>query len=429
MCIRDSLDFLGCRLNQAEIEQMAREFAARGDTIVDTPEEADRVVINTCAVTRNAGKVSRRLIRQAARANPNAAIIATGCYAQIAPEKVASLPNVAEIVDNLDKDRLVPLVSGSADAPYDLEPHQRDPLPPGTLGRTRAFVKVQDGCDNRCTFCVTTLARGAGRSRPMGEVIREINALAQAGYREVVLTGVHLGSWGQDHGEDLAMLVRAVLHRTRVERIRLSSLEPWDLTPDFFELWSDDRLCPHLHLPLQSGSDATLRRMARRTTQAQFSALVEAARRRIPDLCLTTDIIVGFPGETAAEFGDSLDFVRTLGFARLHCFPYSARPGTAAARRPDHVPNWIKKERMQQMLALSEGQWAAFQRGQVGRTAPVLWESARGSGPDGIRWTGYTPHYVPVEANGPADLANTITPVELTDFDGTTLSGTIRSHR
>ncbi|GAB4472760.1 MAG: tRNA (N(6)-L-threonylcarbamoyladenosine(37)-C(2))-methylthiotransferase MtaB [Anaerolineae bacterium] len=408
------LDFVGCRLNQAEIERMAREFAARGDVIAASSTDADLIVINTCAVTHEAERKSRQMIRQAGRANPAAAIAATGCYAQLAPDDLARLPGVAHVIGSAEKDRLVPLVSASAPA-YDLEPVQRDPLPPGTLGRTRAFVKVQDGCDNRCTFCVTTLARGAGRSRPPEEILTEIDLLLGMGYQEVVLTGVHLGSYGHDRGDrdGLAGLVRAVLSRTAVPRLRLSSLEPWDLSPAFFDLWEDPRLCPHLHLPLQSGCDRTLRRMARRTTQASFSALVEAARARIPDLALTTDIIVGFPGETDADFAESLHYVESIGFARLHIFPYSPREGTAAAALPDQVPDIVKDARKAQMHALSARLWEAFQRAQVGRTVNVLWESARGAGPGGFRWVGHTPNYLRVTTIAPQMLANTITPARL----------------
>lgn len=407
------LDFVGCRLNEAEIEHMARQFVARGDAIVHHAAEADLIVINTCAVTGEAARKSRHLIRQAGRTNPNASIIATGCYAELEPQRVAALPNVMRVIGNQQKDRLVTLVAGDDVPDYEREPLQRDPLPPGTLGHTRAFVKVQDGCDNRCTFCVTTLVRGPGRSRPPEEIIEEVNLLAALGYNEVVLTGVHLGSYGRDLGYSLHDLVRALLERTTIPRLRLSSLEPWDLSPQFFDLWRDGRLCPHLHLPLQSGCDATLRRMARRTTQASFAALVEVARARIPDLAITTDIIVGFPGETEAEFAASLRFVEAMQFARLHVFPYSPRPGTAAARMPHQVPEEVKRERKAQMLALSEQLERAFQQRHIGRVADVLWESARAATPQGFVWAGYTGNYLRVVTTSPQMLGNTITAARL----------------
>src|SRR5574341_969884 len=275
---RVHLDFTGCRLNQAEIEQMGRAFAARGDSLTASPEDADLVVINTCAVTLEATRKSRKLIWQAGRANLQARIVATGCLAQLEPDQLSKLPNVTQVIGNADKDQLVALVGGD-EPEYDREPLLRGALPPGTLGRTRAFVKAQDGCDNRCTFCVTTLARGAGRSRPLDDIVAEIDLLQAMGYQEEVLTGVHLGSYGHDLGnpEGLRHLVAALLERTSIPRLRLSSLEPWDLTPAFFDLWDDPRLCPHLHLPLQSGCNATLRRMARRTTTESFADLMAAA--------------------------------------------------------------------------------------------------------------------------------------------------------
>jgi threonylcarbamoyladenosine tRNA methylthiotransferase MtaB len=414
------LDFVGCRLNQSEIEAMARDFAARGHCIVGEGEQADVVVFNTCAVTHEAARKSRHRLRQLGREHPGARLVATGCYAQLAPGKVGHLPGVT-VIGNFHKDQIVPLVAG--DAPRcEKEPPESDAPRPGTFGRTRAFVKAQDGCDNRCAFCVTTIARGPGRSRPLDEVVREAQSLESLGYNEIVLTGVHLGTYGCDRGEadGLARLVRALLDRTRIPRLRLSSLEPWDLRPDFFDLWSDERLCPHLHLPLQSGCDATLRRMARRTTQAGFAALVEAARARIPDLALTTDIMVGFPGESEAEFEESARFVGAMGFAKLHVFRYSPRPGTAAARMSDQVGEEVKQARSARMRALSdEGGWA-FRRRYLGRAARVLWESAECASEAGLEWRGFTANYIRVRGISPRHLANTITPALLT---GVTLDG------
>lgn len=439
------LDFVGCRLNEAEIEHMARQFAARGDAITHDPAQADLVILNTCAVTNEAARKSRQMIRQAGRASPAARIVATGCYAELDGEGVAGLPGVARVIGNRDKDRLASLIAEDGGAEYEREPIAREALPPGTLGHTRAFLKAQDGCDNRCTFCITTLLRGPGRSRPLEEIVEEAGLLAAMGTLEIVLTGVHLGSYGRDgtppsprpfgsipsptkeggEKEGLARLVRALLERTDVPRLRLSSLEPWDLTPGFFDLWQDGRLCPHLHLPLQSGCDAALRRMARRTTQVSFAALVEAARARIPDLALTTDIMVGFPGETDAEFAESLRFVEQIGFARLHVFPYSPRPGTAAAAMPGQVPDEVKKARRAEMQALSDRLERAFQQQQVGRTADVLWESARAATPQGFVWAGYTGNYVRVVTTSPRLLANTITPTRLTGVEAGKVVGIV----
>jgi threonylcarbamoyladenosine tRNA methylthiotransferase MtaB len=297
---------------------------------------------------------------------------------------------------------------------FDQEPVLREFLA-GTAGHTRAFIKVQDGCNNRCTFCVTTVARGDGQSRHLGDIVAEIQALAAAGYREAVLTGVHLGSYGHDFDNKAGLrdLVQAILAHTDMPRLRLSSLEPWDIAPDFFSLWQDSRLLPHLHMPLQSGCDRTLRRMARRTNQASFRELVTAARTHIPDLNLSTDIITGFPGETEQDFAESLDYVREMAFARLHVFTYSQRPGTAAAKMPDQLPNALKKERTRQMIELGNAMSEAFHAGFVGTEREVLWETAVGADNNGLRWVGYSDNYIRVTASGSADLFNCVTPTQL----------------
>ncbi len=330
------LGSIGCRLNQSEIETLARQLLASGHEVVSDPEYADKVVINTCAVTGEAAKDARKLTRRIHRRNPKAEILLTGCYATIAPDELSVINGAGRIVPNKEKDGLIHLIdpraNEAATALYEREPVLRQFLT-GATGNTRAFIKVQDGCDNRCTFCVTTIARGQGQSRRLGDVVSEIQALATAGYQEAVLTGVHLGSYGRDlgNGSDLSQLLKAILKRTDIPRLRLSSLEPWDVAPGLFELWADRRLLPHLHLPLQSGSDRILRRMARRTTRTLYRNLATTARENILDLNLSTDLIAGFPGETEADFADSLDFVSEMGFARLHVFNYSRRPGTAAA--------------------------------------------------------------------------------------------------
>jgi threonylcarbamoyladenosine tRNA methylthiotransferase MtaB len=415
--MRVYLETTGCRLNQSEVETLARQFRQAGHQIVHQPEDAELCVVNTCTVTRQADRTSRGMIRRLHRANPEAAIVATGCYAHLAPERVQALPGVEWVIDNLAKMRLVPLVLDTEIAPdrFDIEPLARDSAP-GALGRTRAFVKVQDGCDNRCTFCVTTIARGPGRSRTDADIVREVQALSAAGYHEVVLTGVHLGSYGHDRGEadGLAQLVRAVLAQTDIPRLRLSSLEPWDLSPGFFDLWADPRLCRHLHLPLQSGCNATLKRMARRTTQAQYRELVQTARARIPDLALSTDMIAGFPGETDAEFETSYTFAREMDFMKIHVFRYSERPGTAAGRLPDKVPNDVKKARSARLRSLSDARAQRFYARFVGREMPVLWEQVTGASEAGYHNAGLTDNYIRVEMAAPAALTNTITTVQVT---------------
>jgi len=412
------LRMLGCRLNQSEIDAMARQFEAQGHQIVEDVAQADWAVVNTCAVTQDASRSSRKLVRQLHRENANAQITVTGCQAQLAPDETAALPGVVRVVGNAEKDDLVALVSGEPIPLFDVEPLNRDAAA-GWAGRTRAFVKAQDGCDNACTFCITTVARGAGRSRPLDEIVSEIQRLHALGYREAVLTGVHLGSYGHDLGQPDALheLVTAILARTDIPRLRLSSLEPWDLAPAFFDLWQDPRLCRHLHLPLQSGCDATLRRMARHTNQRAFRALVESARARVPDMCITTDVIVGFPGETDEEFASSEAFISEMQFAGLHVFRYSKRPGTPAARMRGHLPEDVKRERASCLHTLASTLERQFASRFLGRTTDVLWEHVAGATEDGFINVGYTDSYVRVRCIHPRVLTNHITGARMERFD------------
>ncbi len=414
------LRMLGCRLNQSEIDTMARQFRQQGHEIVDDPAQADHMVVNTCAVTQDATRESRHLIRQLNRSSIQAQITVTGCYAQIAPSEIAVLPGVARIVNNLDKDQLVPQLTGQPLEQFEREPIERQDKA-GAIGRTRAFVKVQDGCDNTCTFCVTTIARGKGRSHAVADVVSEIRYLHASGYQEAVLTGVHLGSYGYDFDDrnGLVHLVQAILDDTDIPRLRLSSLEPWDLSPEFFDLWSDPRMCRHLHLPLQSGCDTTLRRMARRTSQVQFRALVQSARERIPGVCITTDVIVGFPGETDDEFAISEAFIREMDFAGMHIFRYSKRPGTAAARMRSHVSEEVKKARSSRLHTLSLDAEQHFAEQFSGQTLNVLWEHIAGATEGGFMNGGYTDNYIRVQCIHPRVLTNSITPAYLESYDST----------
>lgn len=410
---------LGCRLNQSEIESMARQFVMAGHQVVDSPEQADRIIVNTCAVTQDASHTSRKLIRQLHSSSPEAKISVTGCYSQIAPNEITVLPGVEAVVSNQDKDTLAARLTGKPIEFFDREPFERDAL--NWAGRTRAFVKVQDGCDNACTFCVTTVARGEGRSRSVEQVLTEIRNLLAMGYQEIVLTGVHLGSYGHDFGDKhgLFHLVESILSDTDAPRVRLSSLEPWDLDANFFSLWENSRLCPHLHLPLQSGCDSTLRRMARRTSQRQFSELVRCAREAVEMPCITTDIIAGFPGETDEEFNQSISFVETLNFAGMHVFRYSRRPGTAAARMRGHVDETTKKERSARYLTLAQAQEATYAQQFSGQTLNVLWEHVAGATEDGFINVGYTANYIRVACIHPRPLTNQLLTVRLDTWNAT----------
>lgn len=417
------LDTIGCRLNQAEIESMARQFRAAGHEIVASAEMADMAVVNTCAVTNDAASVSRSKIRHIARAGVNE-IVATGCWATLQPQRANELPNVFRVVTNDRKDYLVADLLNLPPQSFDLEPISREPLP-GLHRRTRAFIKVQDGCDNHCTFCITTVARGEGRSRAIADVIRDIQSALDGGAKEIVLTGVHLGSWGQDFGNHLRDLIKAILCETDTPRLRLSSLEPWDLDADFFSLWNSSRLMPHLHLPLQSGCESTLRRMARKTTPDSFRELVWAAREAIPDVAITTDIIAGFPAETEAEFAETLDFVNEMNFAGGHVFTYSPRPGTGAARMKGQVKPEIRKKRNHILHDALEESAKSYREKFVGKKLSVLWESTSEMGERGWQMEGHTENYLRARAFAPSPRWNEVDDVRVNGLVDNSLMGEI----
>lgn len=423
MVMKVHLNTLGCRLNQSEIDSMARQFTRRGDQIADSPESADLMVVNTCAVTQEATRSSRQLIYKLHRANPDAQIAVTGCYSNVARREVAALPGVLHVIDNNVKESLVSIVTGDTLANievYDHEPLARQVLA-GAQGRTRAFIKVQDGCDRHCSFCITRVARGKGRSRDVREIVAEINELHEAGYQEAVLTGVHLGSYGHDLGQPdgLYRLMQTILAETSIPRIRLSSLEPWGIADNFFTLWDNPRLCRHLHLPLQSGCDATLKRMIRRTSQAEFRAIMHEARQHIPDVAIATDVIVGFPGETDEEFAISRDFIEEMDFADMHIFRYSKREGTAAVRLPNHISDDAKRERSELLHAMNERGKHRFAEQFVGSIMPVLWEAVGGATEQGFINSGYTDNYLRVRSIVPDVLTNHITETRLISYDST----------
>lgn len=410
------LDSVGCKLNQSEIERYATQFRMAGHTLVATAEESDLVIINTCTVTSAAAADSRTRARQAHRRNSSANIVLTGCWSTLVPEKALQLPGVMQSIENQKKDQLVPIVLGAPKEMFDQEPLERQPIP-GIRMRTRAFIKTQDGCDNHCTFCLTTIARGPSRSISVDRIVREIHAAVGGGTQEVVLTGVQLSSYGKDLGPsiDLVSLVRTILAEIDVPRIRLSSLEPWNLPRNFFRLWEDPRVCRHLHLPLQSGAKSALRRMARPISPDEYAELIRNARALIPDLALTTDIIVGFPGETPSEFDESLDFIQSMDFADAHVFKYSARQGTAARRLPDPIAPQEMKLRSKRVRKVISGSAANYRRQFNGSTLMALWESASQLNQNGWEMKGTTGNYLKVHALVPKNLWNTLTPVTVID--------------
>lgn len=403
---------------------MAAEFRAGGHEIVESAGQADLVVVNSCAVTAAAASDSRQKVRQAHKAGAQN-ILLTGCWATISQEEALALPGVSSVVANNEKDE-IPLTIMHGKTLFELEPLERRPLP-GSHRRTRAFIKVQDGCDNHCTFCITRIARGASKSIDKRLILEQVHSAEEGGTHEVVLSGVNLGAWGRDMDgeESLADLIRLILNNSKIDRLRLSSIEPWDMDDAFLELWQDGRMCRHLHIPLQSGSAEILKRMVRRTTPDRFKALISQVRKQIPQMAITTDVIVGFAGESAAEFEESLAFVQEIDFAGGHVFRYSPRPGTPAANLPGSVNGreaHLRSERMREVLQKSEQE---YHRYFIGDTVSVLWESSKKTENGQWRLHGLTENYLPVSATSKEDRWNMMNEVKLISLAENTIEGTI----
>lgn len=429
---------LGCKLNESEIEAWSRQFGDGGYELVDDPRQADVCILNTCTVTHVAARKSRQMARQLARANPKARLVLTGCYASMSPDEAKSLPNVSLVVPNADKDRLAALAGNllgdvrfqstetGCRIPEAVSGELHSGTVPNTHLRTRAFVKVMDGCNMSCTYCIIPLARGKETSRPLAEVVSEVRSLVDQGYQEIILTGVQISVYANngDKVHGLRDLVSAILTATAVPRLRLTSVAPWDLDASLLDLWRDRRLCRHLHLSLQSGSDTVLRRMRRAYTTEQFRRVADLARERIPDVGITTDVIVGFPGESEVEFDQSLRFVDEMRFSRVHVFPYSARAGTVAANLPLHVSEQVKDVRVRAMQRIADRSAHAFAEKHLGRTMEILWESCLED--QGTRtWSGYTDNYIRVTASSDANLHNRISAVRLTHLQADGAAGMV----
>ena len=404
----------GCKLNQADTLALAREFAEAGLRQVGEGEPADVYLVNSCTVTHVADRKARHSLRAARRRNPSATIIATGCYAERSPDALQGMEEIDLVFGNVDKATLVrqvvewrgeptvPCATGEEDAHF--SPH---------VGRTRAMVKIQEGCDQVCAYCIVPRVRGRERSIAVDALVGEVRRLVASGYKEVVLTGTQLGSYGFDLPDaSLASLIERILSQTEVERLRVSSLQPKEVSDELLGLWADARLCPHFHLPLQSGSDAVLGRMRRRYTGAEYAETVERIRIAAAHASVTADVIVGFPGETEADFRATYDLCERMGFADMHVFPYSARPGTSAAHFGEQLPPAVKSERMRALLELGKAQARRFRADRLGSTRPVLWESRDGA--EGkARWTGLTDNYIRVRTYSGRELLNEITPATL----------------
>ena len=407
---RIALDTVGCKLNQAEAQLLARQFARAGYRLVSADDEADVYILNTCTVTHIADRKCRHQLRLAHRRNPDGVVVAIGCYAERARHELAQMEGVDLALGNSEKSDLMSLLEkmGHLSRPT----YSQKGLTIADF-RTRAFIKVHDGCNSFCSYCIVPLVRGREESIPLARIVDEVRQRVADGYREVVLTGTKIGSYNYD-GVNLAGLLQRILTETDVERLRLSSLQPGEISPALIGLWRNARLCRHFHLSLQSGSDGVLARMRRGYTVSDYQQAVALIREMVPEVAITTDIIVGFPGETEAELRESYELCRQMGFARIHVFSYSPRQGTQAACMADQVGDRVKRERSQRMLALAKESARSFRQGFLGKTMAVLWEKRSG---DGV-WTGITDNYIRVYTKSDEDLTNKLLPVKLVGLDG-----------
>lgn len=414
--MKAALHNLGCKVNAYETEAMQQILEEAGYEIVPFSEYADVYVINTCSVTNMADRKSRQMLHRAKKQNPDAIVVGAGCYVQTKEAQALVDESIDIVIGNNKKHELVPLLreyeashrktACVADINHEKQAYEELSLS-RTAEHTRAFIKVQDGCNQFCTYCIIPFARGRVRSRELPDVLQEIRTLAKSGYREVVLTGIHLSSYGVDNGESLLHLIEAVHELEGIERIRLGSLEPRIVTDAFAKRLSElPKICPHFHLSLQSGCDTVLSRMNRRYDTAEYEAGCALLRRYFEHPAITTDVIVGFPGETDEEFETTERYLERIHFYEMHIFQYSRREGTKAAAMPDQVPEAVKKERSEKLLALGHRMSEEFRRYYLGRQVTALLEEEFLY--DGKRYyTGYTKEYVKVAVETEKDLSNT----------------------
>lgn len=422
---------LGCKVNQYESEAIAELFAEKGYEIVGIDEEADVYVINTCTVTNFGDKKSRQLIRKVKRQNENAIVAVVGCYAQTAPKELMEIAGVNLVIGTKDRAQIVEMVE-QYDRANGVENHVSDimkervfePLSIQKLAnRTRAYLKIQDGCSQYCSYCIIPYARGPIRSREPQEVVAEVKRLAENGFKEVVLTGIHVASYGKDRRDTSLLDILKQVHEVEgIERIRFSSIEPNVVTEEFAQTMAAlPKVCDHFHLSLQSGCDKTLKEMNRKYDTEKYRQAVATLRKYLPKVALTTDIIVGFPGETEEDFRESYAFAEEIGFAKIHVFPYSPKRGTPAAARKDQLLNAVKSERSHTLIQLSDRMAADFLADAVGTDAEVLYERAVGEG----IYEGHTTNYMKVHGRSETDLTNRIAKTHITRAEGEMLFGDV----
>ncbi|PKM83061.1 MAG: tRNA (N(6)-L-threonylcarbamoyladenosine(37)-C(2))-methylthiotransferase MtaB [Firmicutes bacterium HGW-Firmicutes-14] len=435
MAKRAAIFTLGCKTNQYESEAMAGIFRRHGYETVPFDEKADVYIINTCTVTHLGDRKSRQMVRRAVRKNPDAIIAVVGCYAQTSPGEVLEIPGVDLVIGTRDRDRIVDLVKEAEKAPapvnavQDIMSHRSfEELPILDYeNRTRAFVKIQEGCGNFCSYCIIPYARGPQRSRDPAAVLAEVKKLIQEGYGEIVLTGIHIGAYGKglDQKTDLADLIVRIALTPGLKRLRLGSIEPLDITPRLITAVAEIRtVCRHLHIPLQSGDDSVLRNMNRKYNTFEFSRMVGAIRAHVPETAITTDVIVGFPGETEENFQNTHDFVKDMGFSKTHVFKYSPRKGTPAAGFAGQVPGDAKDSRSKRLIALDRENQKNFAAGFLGHTMEVLAEQVVNREKE--LWEGLTDNYLRVLFRSSENLKGQFVEVRTVRMQGTSLLAKVR---
>ena len=424
---------LGCKVNQYETEAMEEIFQKRGYKIVDSNQIADIYVINTCTVTNLSDRKSRQFIRRAKRANKNSIVAVVGCYSQVAPEEVENMEGVDIVIGTTDRERIVDLCEEAKftdkkiNIVKNIKSHKdfEDLNIVDLKSKTRAYIKIQDGCNQFCSYCIIPYARGPIRSRALEDIIKETERLSKAGFKEIILTGIHVASYGKDlNNVNLLNVIEEVSKVDGIERIRLSSIEPTLIDEEFMKKIIDIKeVCDHFHLSLQSGSDTVLNRMNRKYTTSQYKDIVKLIRKFLPDAGITTDIIVGFPGETKNEFEETYNFVKEIGFSRIHVFKYSPRKGTPASKFKEQIHGNIKHSRSERLISLGEELLEEFNNKFIGKTMEVLFEEENKEEPKFAE--GYTTNYIRVKTETTKDIKGKILPVKIIKRENDILIGKI----
>lgn len=422
---------LGCKVNQYETEAMEELFKDRGYDLVDSREKSDIYIINTCTVTNMSASKSRQFIRRAKRRNENGIIAVVGCYSQVSPEEIEAISVVDIIIGTKDRGQIVDICENFAENKNRvnvvediMDNKEFEDLHIMDLdSKTRAYIKVQDGCNQFCSYCIIPYARGPIRSRPLEDIIDETNRLAESGFKEIILTGIHITSYGKDLDNiDLGTIIEEVAKIKGIERIRLSSMEPTFIDERFMKkVVKTGKLCNHFHLSLQSGSDSVLQRMNRKYSSEEYSKVVDTIRKYMPDAGITTDIIVGFPGETDEEFQETCDFVGKIGFSGIHVFKYSPREGTPASEFEDQIHGTIQQDRSEKLIALAEKLGESFNKKFIGETMEVLFEEESRNDPDYIE--AYTRNYIRAKSKISPKYEGEILPIVIENIEDNILIG------